>query len=426
VRYAAVTFVAVLALALAGGANSAATDFNLSGTAVSAVAGVQFNGTVATFTDPVIGNNDYTAKIIWGDGTAEDNGKVSWSGELAANNHRIFNVTGSHTYAQPGKFEIKVHVFNGPGGEGNASPLATVTETPITLGVAVPNVVEGGTVNGQVATITTQNTAAAASSFSATINWGDGATSAGAIAKTGNTTFGVSGTHTYGEEGQVTVAVTANSAGGSTATASQALTIGDAPLTAGAPTTLRGVEGRPVPAGVVATFTDGYAAAPVSDFTATINWGDGQSGPGVVSAAPGGGFQVTGGPHTYRDQGRFQTMVSVKDKGGSTANVPGAAIISDAPIVAKGVRIQAHIGKPFRGTVATFVDANARAPLSDYTVRIDWGDGRKSFGTVRRTRSGRIVTGSHTWGGPGPKRMTITIIDQGGSRATAKSRAQVT
>ena len=261
-RYAAVTFVAAMALALAGGANSAATDFNLSGTAVSAVAGVQFNGQVANFTDPVVGNNDYKAKITWGDGSAQEDGKVSWSGELAANNHRIMNVTGSHTYTQPGKYEIKVHVFDGPGGEGNASPTATVTETPISLAVAVPNVVEGGTVNGQVGTITTQNTAAAASSFSATINWGDGATSAGAIAKTGNTTFSVSGTHTYGEEGQVTVAVTANSAGGSTATASQVVTIGDAPLTAGAPTTLRGVEGRPVPAGVVAKFTDGVRRSP--------------------------------------------------------------------------------------------------------------------------------------------------------------------
>jgi hypothetical protein len=204
------------------------------------------------------------------------------------------------------------------------------------------------------------------------------------------------------------------------------VTIADAPLTAGAPTTVRGLEGRPVPAGVVAKFTDGYAAAPLSDFTATIDWGDGQGGPGAVSAAPGGGFQVTGGPHTYRDQGHFQTIVAVKDKGGSTVNVPGVAIIGDAPIRAKGVRIDAHIGKPFRGTVATFVDANARAPLSDYTVRIDWGDGRKSFGTARRTRSGLVVTGTHTWGGPGLKRMTITIIDEGGSRATAKSRAQVT
>ena len=425
-RCAAVTFVAALALALAGGANPAATDFNLSGTAVSAVAGVQFNGTVATFTDPVIGNNDYTAKIIWGDGTAEDSGKVSWTGELAANNHRILNVTGSHTYVQPGKYEIKVHVFGGPGGDGNASPIATVTETPISLAVAVPNVVEGGTVNGQVGTITTQNTAAAASSFSATINWGDGTTSAGAIAKAGNTTFSVSGTHTFGEEGQVTVVVTANSAGGSTATAQQVVTIGDAPLTAGAPIALRGVEGRPVPAGVVGMFTDGYAAAPASDFTATINWGDGLSGPGAVSAASGGGFQVTGGPHTYRNQGHFSTVVTVNDKGGSSVTIRGAANIGDAPIVAKGVLIQAHIGKPFRGKVATFVDANARAPLSDYTVRIDWGDGRKSFGTARRTRSGLIVTGTHTWGGPGLKRMTITIIDEGGSRATAKSRAQVT
>ena len=90
------------------------------------------------------------------------------------------------------------------------------------------------------------------------------------------------------------------------------------------------------------------------------------------------------------------------------------------------VRIEAKIGKPFRGIVATFVDLNPLAPLSDYTVRINWGDGRTTFGTARKTRSGRVVTGTHTWGGPGIKRMTITIIDEGGSRAVANSRARVT
>src|SRR5262249_38295582 len=158
------TFVVALALTVVAGANSAATDFNPDGVAVTAVAGVQFNGMVAKFTDPNAGPNNYTAKITWGDGTPQDDGKVSWSGDLAANNHRIPNVTGSHTYTLPGKYEMKVAI-SGPGGQGNASPIATVTETPITLAVAVPGVVEGGTVNGQVATITTQNTAAAAGSF---------------------------------------------------------------------------------------------------------------------------------------------------------------------------------------------------------------------------------------------------------------------
>ena len=417
------TIVVVLALIVVAGANSAATDFNVDGAQISTVEGVGFSGVVATFTDPLTGTNSYTATIDWGDGTTNE-GKVTYTGEKKSD-RRIYNVTGSHTWAKAGKYIVTVKV-EGPGGQGVSKPTATVAEAPISLTVAVPNVVEGGTVNGQVATITTQNTAASAGSFSATINWGDGATTAGTIAKTGNTTFGVSGTHTYGEEGQVTVVVTASSAGGSTATAQQVVTIADAPLTAGAPIALRGVEGRPVPAGVVAKFSDGYAAAPPTDFTATINWGNGLTSPGAVAAAAGGGFQVTGGPHTYRNQGQFATVVTVNDKGGASVTIRGSANISDAPIRAKGVVIAAHIGKPFRGKVATFVDLNPRAPLSDYTVRINWGDGRTSFGTALKTRSGLVVTGTHTWGGPGLKRMTIAIIDQGGSRAVANSRARVT
>jgi hypothetical protein len=423
VRFAFGSFVVVVALVLATGANSAATDFNVDGAQISGVEGIGFSGLVATFTDPLTGTNSYSATIDWGDGTTNE-GKVTYTGNKK-NDHRIYDVTGSHTWAKAGTYTLTVKV-NGPGGQGLSKPTALVAEAPITLAVAVPNTVEGGTVNGQVATITSQNSEAVATSFSATINWGDGATSAGAIAKTGATTFSVSGTHTYGEEGQVTVTVTVTSAGGSTRTASQLVTIADAPLTAGAPITLRGVEGRPVPAGVVAKFTDGYAAAPASDFTATINWGDGVSSPGAVAAAPGGGFQVTGGPHTYRNHGQFATVVTVNDKGGASLTVRGAANIGDAPIRAKGVRIAAHIGKPFRGIVATFVDLNPRAPLSDYTVRINWGDGRNSFGNAKRTRGGLVVTGTHTWGGPGLKRMTITIIDEGGSRAVANSRARVT
>jgi large repetitive protein len=422
VRHVVGTIVVVLALVVVAGANSAATDFNVDGAQISAVEGIRFSDVVATFTDPLTGANTYKATIDWGDGTT-DAGTVTYTGEKKSD-HRVYNVTGSHTWAKGGTYTLLVKV-EGPGGQGTSKPTALVTGAAISVAVAVPAVVEGGTVNAAIATIT-QSSGAPASSFSATINWGDGATSAGAIATTGTTTLGVGGTHTYGEEGQVTVTVTATSAGGSTATASQLVTIGDAPLTAGAPAALRGVEGRAVPAVVVAKFTDGNAAAPASDFTATINWGDGQSGPGTVSAAPGGGFQVTGGPHTYRDQGRFQTMVAVKDKGGASVNVPGTATIGDAPIRPKGMRIDAHIGKPFRGTVATFVDANPKAPLSDYTVRINWGDGRTTFGKARRTRSGLVATGQHTWGGPGLKKMTITIIDEGGSRATATSRARVT
>ena len=48
----------------------------------------------------------------------------------------------------------------------------------------------------------------------------------------------------------------------------------------------------------VATFTDDNPFGEAGDFTATINWGDGQTSTGSIRVNPLGGFEVTGS-HTY-------------------------------------------------------------------------------------------------------------------------------
>jgi hypothetical protein len=50
--------------------------------------------------------------------------------------------------------------------------------------------------------------------------------------------------------------------------------------------------------GVVATFTDTTPGASAGSFTASIDWGDGTTSAGTVTADPKGGFDVTG-THTY-------------------------------------------------------------------------------------------------------------------------------
>lgn len=71
-------------------------------------------------------------------------------------------------------------------------------------------------------------------------------------------------------------------------------------------------------AGTVANLTDGDPAAPLSDFTATIDWGDSSSSPGTVSGS-GGSYSVAGS-HTYASTGFFNVSVHVDDVGGSTAD----------------------------------------------------------------------------------------------------------
>jgi hypothetical protein len=78
--------------------------------------------------------------------------------------------------------------------------------------------------------------------------------------------------------------------------------------------------------GVVATFSDGNALAPPSDFTATITWGDGATTTGSVVGLGGGSFAVVGS-HTYTKSGALPFSVSVSDDGGSKLSASGTASV---------------------------------------------------------------------------------------------------
>ena len=70
----------------------------------------------------------------------------------------------------------------------------------------------------------------------------------------------------------------------------------------------RGVLGQ----GNIATFTDGTPTAQFSDFTATIDWGDGSRSAGQLSGVTGGPFSVSG-KHTYRQSGLYRLEVYLHD-----------------------------------------------------------------------------------------------------------------
>lgn len=67
--------------------------------------------------------------------------------------------------------------------------------------------------------------------------------------------------------------------------------------------------------GVVATFTDGDPAGTVSQYSATIDWGDGSTSAGSISA-DGNGFDVSG-THSYGALGPYTAHVHICDVGGS-------------------------------------------------------------------------------------------------------------
>ena len=187
---------------------------------------------------------------------------------------------------------------------------------------------EGSPLTAALATFSDPNGASTAGSYSATINWGDNtsATTATITGPDANGQFTVSGVHTYAEENTAgaTVSVVVHRSGATDVTLSDAVQLADAPLSGKAVSVT--ATAQATFSGVVATFTDGNPAAPASDFTATVDWGDGTIGPGTVTSA-NGAFQVTSS-HAYATSGAEHIVVTILDVGGSSTTITSTATVS--------------------------------------------------------------------------------------------------
>lgn len=182
---------------------------------------------------------------------------------------------------------------------------------------------------------------------------------------------------------------------------------------------------------MVLKFTDGAPNPPLSDYSASIDWGDGHVTPGLVSrdSTVTGGFQVTGS-NKYARFGTYKATIFVNDVGGSTLAIPLTVTVADAPLSSQGTSFGLVEGQTFSGTVATFIDGNPSAPLTDFTATVDWGDGTTpTTGSIVPGGSGGfLVKGTHVFdeSGAKPWTITITVNDVGGQSTVATTTATVT
>ncbi|MGH7193611.1 MAG: NF038129 family PEP-CTERM protein, partial [Candidatus Saccharimonadales bacterium] len=105
---------------------------------IDAIEGTPFAGTVASFTDanPAATPTDFTANILWGDGSA------ATAGTIVADGGTQFHVTGGHTYVEAGAFAIRVVVRDSGGSVGSATD-AMAGKTQIS-GLQAPRVAFAG------------------------------------------------------------------------------------------------------------------------------------------------------------------------------------------------------------------------------------------------------------------------------------------
>jgi RHS repeat-associated protein len=391
--------------------------------------------TLATFTDADTNPADFSAVVSWGDGssttlTAASGGIAAISGQTGA-----FAVLASHTYADEGSHTLTVQVTD-------ASNLSSATSAAVTVADAPQSGLAVGSFSGTegtalaagavtVATFSDANASATPADFTAALTWGDGSSStvsgAGIVGSTGS--FSVLANHTYAETGSFTLAVQVHDDGGSTLADSGSVTVAEAPLTGVSVNPLSATEGQAVDTATVATFTDSNSAAPASDFTAVINWGDGStstaSGTGIV--AQGGGSFAVLASHVYAEEGSHSLSVQVSDVSGSSVSGAAAVSVADAPLTWTSLTPPAPTaGTPFSATFATFSDANAGAPLSDFTATLSWGDGSVSTLTGANGGGSFSIAAGHTYAtAASGLTFNVTVADVGGASTGTSSTISV-
>jgi hypothetical protein len=288
------------------------------GTTFSATEGASFSGTVATFTDPDPASTagEYSASIAWGDGSSS-------AGTITGPTGGPFTVSGGHTYADEGTYTVTVMIsdVDTPSNTATATSTANVADAALTAGgLVLSDGVEGVSPTTATFSFTDANAGASSADFTATITWGDSSTSPGLVSGGGGS-FVVSGSHTYAEEGSYPVSVSVVDDGGSTTAANGTAQPVDAPLAASCATSATSPQAFN---GSVASFSDANPGGTLSDFSASIDWGDSSSSVGTVSGS--GPFTVSGS-HTYSSTGVFTITTSITDVGGSKAKVACSVLI---------------------------------------------------------------------------------------------------
>lgn len=171
------------------------------------------------------------------------------------------------------------------------------------------------------------------------------------------------------------------------------------------PTVVSGTPGKPD----AVIFTDSEEE-PASDFSATVNWGDGTTSPATVreNERCSDEYEVSAPSHTYMAPGTYSVFYTVRDANTGLEHTFGSEpyfVLSALPAPISGASplvIHATVGVPWSGAVGEFeLPSRQLLPISAHTWSIEWGDGQVSPGTVSEPTIGKLaVTGSHTYSRP--------------------------
>jgi PKD repeat protein len=280
------------------------------------------NVAVATFTDtggPEDPSN-YTTTINWGDSTPTQSGSV-----VLANG--VFNVIGSHTYADEGSYPITVSIADAEGLPYYVFGTANIGDAALTPVGTTVSMTEGTFLSGAVGSFNDAAGREAPSAYDVVVDWGDSHQSGALLQPNANGGYDIIGDHTYAEEGTYNITATVQDDGGSHTTVVSTATVADAPPSAVA-FALSGTTGVPINNQLLAVFADAAPPEPVGNYSASVDWGDSSVDTGTIS--PLGTLFLVNDSHTYNTSGTYTVKVTIMDEGGSSTFATAISTITGA------------------------------------------------------------------------------------------------
>ncbi len=425
----------------------------------------KFNGVIATYVDTTGDGSLSFATVNWGDGTPTAGGLT-----FAKVGPNTYTISGSHTFTgdEGTQYNFNVWLTTTDGRQAhrygqigiqdsskvnhNFNDLGLVTSTDAALApipVTVPGT-EGQAISGAVVgKFNDPGTDGTTNDYSATITWTDSSgtthSTTGNVVLESGTTFDVTGSSgfNYAEEGAYPITVAVNDKGGSTTTISSTAKIIDPQVSAMGGFTVGALEGMLSASQTVATFTDPGGPEAVGDYSALIDWGDGQTSAGVISGPVAGVYTVQGS-HNYAEESAadhpgsnpYTIMVTISHDSAPNVVVQSSAIVGDQSVQATGGYTVTHTEGMLSAsqTVATFIDPGGPEAVGDYSALIDWGDGHTSAGVISGPVAGvYTVQGSHNYAeestadhpGSNPYTIMVTISHETSAPVLAFSSAVV-
>jgi hypothetical protein len=146
--------------------------------------------------------------------------------------------------------------------------------------------------------------------------------------------------------------------------------------------TFSAIEGVTSNSESVADFTDPAGTEELSDYSATIAWGDNTSSAGQLIFA--GGMFTVSGAHSYAEEGPYTISVTIHHDAATDVTVTSMAVATDRSVVATGSfafsAVEGNLSTT--QTVASFTDPAGSETVGNYSAQIAWGDNSTSAGTI--------------------------------------------